>query len=292
MSTPAHDHSLPSIRDLLADGCRSLAGDSTRLDCELLLAAVLERPRSYLYAYPERRVDASSCRAFAELLARRRSGEPVSYLTGRREFWTLDLAVNAATLVPRPETELLVVHALLRLSVAAADVLDLGTGSGAIALALASERPAWRVLGIDIDAAAVAVARANALRLGIAGALFENGSWYSGLADRRFALIVSNPPYIREGDTRVCNELRHEPRRALTAGADGMDALRVVIGGASQHLLPAGWLLCEHGADQGAEVRDLFAGCGFADVETCCDLSARERMTVGRAQSEQTGEIA
>jgi release factor glutamine methyltransferase len=270
-----------SVRALLSVAARALGGETARLEAEVLLATVLACSRGWLYGHAEVTVDAVARARFDAFIARRRAGEPVAYLRGRQEFWSLDLRVSPATLIPRPETELLVELALQRVARESLDVLDLGTGSGAIAVALGRERPAWRVLGLDIDADALGVARVNAVGVGVPNVRFETGDWYATLGGQRFAAIVSNPPYVRADDPCL-TALRFEPRRALAAGDDGLVALRAVIGGAPQHLLGNGWLLCEHGADQGAAVRHLFSSAGFEEIETCRDLASRERVTLGR----------
>jgi len=272
-----------TVGELLRAARATLPADDARIDSELLLAHVLGRARSYLFAHPEAAVAAPQCAAFRALVARRRDGEPLAYLVGRQEFWSLDIALDGSTLVPRPETELLVELALERLGARPARVLDLGTGSGAIALALASERPAWQVLGVDRDPRALALARANASRLGLANARFAPGDWFAGLAGERFDLVVSNPPYVRDDDPCLQDPgLRHEPRHALACGADGLDALRRIAAAAPAHLAAGAWLICEHGAEQGAAVRALFRAAGLEDVATRRDLAGHERATLGR----------
>lgn len=253
-------------------------------DASILLAHVLSKPSAWLYAHGDDPVAQDDAARFAALLARREAGEPVAYLTGRRGFWTLDLAVTPDTLIPRPETERLVELALERLpGEGAPRVLDMGTGSGAIALALASERPKARVLATDRSAAAIAVARANARRNGIANVEFAQGDWYGPAAGVRYRLIVSNPPYIAEGDQHLGRgDLRFEPAAALSSGRDGLDAIRVIAAGAPAHLESDGWLLVEHGLEQGAAVRSLFAAAGLVDVQTARDLEERDRVTLGR----------
>jgi release factor glutamine methyltransferase len=274
-----------SVRELVRQACACLQGDSARLDAELLLAHVLGCSRSYLYAHADDAVAAPGQQAFQVLIDRRRDGEPIAYLTGHQEFWTLDLQLDGATLVPRPETELAVELALASSDTAEAVVLDLGTGSGAIALALASERPGWRVTGVDLDPRAVAVASANAARLGLGNARFVAGDWYQAVGQQHYSLIVSNPPYISaEDDCLAGPGLRHEPLAALVSGSDGLDALRVIVAGAPAHLLDNGWLLCEHGAAQGAAVRALFDCARFVDIRTARDLAGLERVTLGRIQ--------
>jgi release factor glutamine methyltransferase len=252
-------------------------------EAELLLAHVLRRPSSWLFAHGDDAMDSEAAAAFAALVERRVAGEPVAYLVGRRGFWTLDLEVGPATLIPRPETELLVELALARMA-ADATVADLGTGSGAIALALASERPRAHVLATDASADALEVARTNAARLALANVMFRAGDWYAPLAGERFDLIASNPPYIADDDPHLAQgNLRHEPASALASGRDGLDALRVIAAGARAYLRPGGWLLVEHGYDQGDAVRALFTAAGLHEISTSRDLEDRDRVTLGRA---------
>jgi len=273
---------MATVQDLLDAGC-GLPGDSPRRDAEILLGHCLGRPRVWLYTWPEREVAPARSRAFAELLERRRRGEPLAYLTGSREFWSLRLTVTDATLIPRPETETLVAWALELDVPSRAGVLDLGTGSGAIALAVAGERPDWRVEAVDRCGAALAVARDNAARAGLARVQFRISDWYGALGTRRFDLLLSNPPYVDGDDSHLDRaELRYEPRGALVAADAGLSELRRVVEGASQHLHPGGWLLLEHGFEQGAAVRGLLAGAGFAAVGTRRDLSGHERVSAGQ----------
>ena len=255
-----------------------------RVDAEWLLAHSLQIPRSWLFAHSGDAVPAEAAVRFAALLARRQAGEPVAYLTGSQGFWTLDLAVSPATLVPRPETELLVERALARIPVnSASHVADLGTGSGAIALAIAKERPHTAVIATDASAAALEVARGNAARNGITNVEFREGDWLAPLAGETFDLIASNPPYIAEGDPHLDRgDLRFEPPTALSSGKDGLDAIRSIVRDAPARLAPGGWLLLEHGWDQGALVRALLEAAGFIDVETAHDLEGRDRISLGR----------
>ena len=255
------------------------ARGEARRDLEVLMCHVLRRSRAWLYAHGEVRLDAADADRLDALAARRTRGEPVAYLTGRREFWGLDLEVGPATLVPRPESELLV--ELCRAHVPASGyVLDVGTGSGAIAVALACECPDLTLTATDVDPAALEVARRNAERLG-ARVEFLVADLFEGLEGRCFDVVVSNPPYVAADDPHLA-ALAFEPRQALVGGKDGLDILRRLIADAPARLAPAGWLLVEHGADQGAAVRDLFAAAGFRDVHTHPDLAGLERATLGR----------
>lgn len=272
-----------AVRQLLADAAAALPGVEGRHEAELLLLHVLGRERSWLFAHATDPVDAADAARFAGLLARRVAGEPVAYLVGHRGFWTLDLAVNPATLIPRPETELLVELALARLPAdTALAVADLGTGSGAIALALASERPQASVVATDASAAALEVARANAVRNALARVRFLHGPWFAPLQGMRFDLIASNPPYIASDDPHLQQgDLRHEPASALASGIDGLDDIRVIVAGAAAHLHPGGWLLIEHGWDQGAAIQALLRQAGLEQVCTERDLEQRDRVTLG-----------
>lgn len=257
----------------------------TRLDAELLLAHVLDDTRAGVIARDERELTPEQQGDFEQLLARRHAGEPLAYLTGTKEFWSLELEVTPAVLVPRPETELLVEWALEILPAATKpSVLDIGTGSGAIALALGRERPAAQVLAVDVSPTALEVAKRNAARLAIGNVRFVHGSLYdTGPSTRqvRFDLVVSNPPYVAEGDPHLA-DLKFEPQLALTSGADGLDTLRAIIASGPAQLRWGGWLLVEHGADQGAAVRGLFRQAGLVAVSTRRDLAGHERATGGR----------
>ncbi|GHC08292.1 peptide chain release factor N(5)-glutamine methyltransferase [Thermomonas carbonis] len=269
----------------LAALLRQAATTIDRVDAEWLLAHALQKPRSWLFAHADQPVPADVAMRFAGLCARRQAGEPVAYLTGMQGFWTLDLAVSPATLIPRAETELLVELALARIPVdAGARVADLGTGSGAIALAIAKERSRAAVIATDASAAALEVARGNAARNHIANVEFREGDWFAPLAGETFDLIASNPPYIAEGDPHLGEgDLRFEPPTALSSGADGLDALRRIVRDVPSHLVAGGWLLLEHGWDHGAAVRTLLAEAGFVDVEIAQDLEGRDRVSLGRA---------
>jgi len=268
---------------LAAAGAR-LGGEEARADAELLLSHALARPRSWLYAWGDAALPPEAAAAFAALLQRRIAGEPVAYLVGRREFWSLDLEVTPATLVPRPETELLVELALERLPLQGAPrVLDLGTGSGAIALAVARERPGARVTAVDASAPALAVAQRNAARLGLERVRFLRSDWFSALRDEDFELLLANPPYLADDDPHLREgSLPFEPAAALSSGRDGLDALRTICADAPARLSPGGWLLFEHGFEQGEAARALLASAGFANVRTWRDLEGRERASGGQ----------
>ena len=273
---------MATIQSLL-DSADLPTSPTARLDAELLLAAVLGKPRSYLRTWPEHEPGAEQLAAFAALLERRRMGEPVAYLLGHQGFWSLDLEVAPHTLIPRPDTELLVETALQLAPATPQRVLDLGTGSGAIALALASERGGWQVIGVDRIAEAVALAERNRQRLKLGNAEFRQSSWFDGLAGERFGLILSNPPYIAADDRHLGEgDVRFEPLSALVAGVDGLDDIRQIIAQAPRHLQAGGWLLLEHGYDQAEAVRELLAAAGFTAVDSRRDLGGHQRISLGR----------
>ena len=274
-----------TLQELLKQATTRLAGTSPtpRLDAEILLAHALGHERSHILAHADEAPDAETTRRFENLLAARTEGQPVAYLTSKREFWSLELRVTPATLIPRPETELLVEQALERVPTGAAwPILDLGTGSGAIALALAGELPACRVTATDKSAEALAVARGNAEILGIRNVEFLAGDWFAPLANRRYRLIVSNPPYVEETDPHLLEgDVRFEPRTALAAGADGLDDIRRIVAAAPAHLETGASLLLEHGWRQGDAVRELLREAGFRSATTYSDLAGHGRVTGG-----------
>lgn len=258
-----------------------------RLDAELLLAQALGKSRSYLRTWSEREVEAAQQARFAADLERRRAGEPVAYILGQQGFWSLELEVAPHTLIPRPDTELLVETTLALLPATPAAILDLGTGTGAIALALASERPAWRVTGVDRVAEAVALAERNRARLNLNNAAFTESHWFGALVGQRYRLIVSNPPYIAAADHHLDRgDVRFEPSSALVAGEDGLDDIRLIVEQAPDYLEAGGWLLLEHGFDQAAAVRELLHARGFTVVESRRDLGGHERISLGRFDNE------
>ena len=255
------------------------------IDAQVLLAHVLRRDRAWLAAHATDVVERADADAFARLAARRREGEPVAYLTGRREFWGLSLAVDPAVLIPRPETETLVECTLARLPQDRdLRVLDLGTGSGAIALALAHERPRARIVATDVSEAALAIARDNARRLGQRAIEFVHGGWFAPLpAGGRFDAIVSNPPYVAGGDVHLAEgDVRFEPMTALVSGPDGLDALRTIIASAGQYIVPGGSLIVEHGYDQADAVQALLEDARFTAVERRRDLCGILRVAAGQ----------
>lgn len=274
---------MSTIRELL-HAAHDGSNPEARHEAEILLGHVLQRSRAWMFAHANDVLDADSRERFEQLLAARRRGEPVAYLIGQRGFWTLDLAVTPDVLIPRPETELLVELALERIPVDADfAIADLGTGSGAIALAIASERPRARILATDASSDALALARANAERVCVSNVTFSQGDWYAALGQLQFRMIVSNPPYIRDQDEHLGQgDLRYEPLSALASGVDGLDSIRVIVAEAHRHLADAGWLLIEHGYDQGIAVRELLTESEFVEVQTWRDIGGNERISGGR----------
>ena len=257
------------------------ASPTPALDAEILVAHVLGTRRAALAADPARPLAPEETLALESLARRRLAGEPVAYLTGRREFWSLDLEVTPDVLVPRPETELVVERALAAIEGRERpSVLDLGTGSGAIAAAIAHERPDADVTATDSSAAALAVAARNAARLALPNLRLLEGSWFGPVASSRFDVIASNPPYVAAGDPALA-ALAHEPAGALVAGAEGLEALAAIAAGACEHLVPGGTLVLEHGAAQGAAVRALLEAAGLVGAGTRRDLAGHERVTEG-----------
>ncbi len=254
-----------------------------RLDAELLLGHVLGCSRAALLAHPERPLTPVQENRFRALLGRRRRGEPLAYITGTKEFWSLTLNVTPDVLIPRPETETLVARALALAPAGNCRIADLGTGSGAIALALASERSQACITATDESAAVLAMARDNARRLGLHGIRFLQGDWTGALGAARFDVIASNPPYVAAADPHWAQpELACEPETALLAGEDGLAALHAIIQAAPRHLRAGGWLVLEHGAGQAAAVENAFRRAGFQHIQTHRDLAGLPRVTGGR----------
>ena len=262
--------------------------DSPSLDANVLLCHVLDKPRSYLLTWPDKSLDTQQQHQFDALIERRKAGEPVAYIIGEREFWSLPLKVSPSTLIPRPDTERLVELALDKAQLIDGDILDLGTGTGAIALALASELPLRKVFGIDLREEAWQLASDNAERLGIANASFWNGSWFTPVpSGTKFALVVSNPPYIEENDPHLTlGDVRFEPKSALVAQDNGLADIKTISENARDYLLNEGWLLFEHGYDQGAAVREILQGFGYSNVETQKDYAGNDRVTLGQYRIE------
>lgn len=270
----------------LRDATRRLsAGESPKRGAEILLGFVTGRSRTFIMAFGETSLTASELEQLEALLARREQGEPVAYLVGEREFWSLPLSVSPATLIPRPDTECLVEQALLRLPASPQKVLDLGTGTGAVALAIASERPDCQLTGVDLQPEAVKLAQHNAQKLAITNASFVQGSWFAPVAGQQFAVIVSNPPYIDAADPHLAEgDVRFEPASALVADNAGLADLQTLIEQAPQHLLAGGWLLLEHGWQQAQQVQQLFRQAGYHQVATVKDYGGNDRVSLGQWQ--------
>lgn len=275
-----------SIENALRDAALLLAehqSPSPRIDASVLLCHVLDKPSSYLYTWSDKSLSDEEEAAFNVLLERRKVGEPVAYIIGYRDFWSLRLNVEPSTLIPRPDTERLVELALERLPQGEGSVLDLGTGTGAIALAIASERNDMAVTGVDLRDEAVALAERNKLENGINNAQFMQSSWFDNVPEHRFAMIVSNPPYIDPEDPHLSQgDVRFEPKSALIADDHGLADIRIICQQSPEYLTDNGWLLIEHGYDQGEAVRTIFSEAGFSDVETQHDYAGLDRVTLGR----------
>ncbi len=283
---------MPTIAQLLSTARAEAFGDSWLLETELLLMAALDCRRETLMTWPEREVAAEPAALFERFVARRRRGEPIAYITGRRAFWDFELSVSPVVLIPRPETELLVEVCLELAAVrsGAQTLLDLGTGCGAIAIALARSDPRFKVLGVDVSTEALAVARSNGQRLAGGNLSFVEGSWLSPPVRTALAeevdIIASNPPYIAPQDVHLEEgDLRFEPSLALSCGEQGLSAFRLIVEQSSSVLKPGGWLVFEHGCDQREAVAALMRRAGFCDVECLQDLAGLDRVTRGRSAS-------
>ncbi len=275
-----------NIRKLLEQATQKLSAshpDSARVDAEILLCHALQMHRSFIYANPELVAHVQRRQDFLNLVRERSQGAPIAYLTGKRSFWSLELMVNANVLIPRPETELLVETALSLIPAGTVQrVVDLGTGSGAIALSLAKERPAWEVHATDLSDLALEVAEENARRNGLEQVQFHQGSWTEPLGGE-FHLIVSNPPYVTQDDPHLLQgDCRFEPRMALTPGSDSLSAFSQIATESRGRLKSGGWLLFEHGWDQGPAVRAILNSTGYEDIHTVPDLAGLERVCYGR----------
>jgi len=256
---------------------------SARLDVELLTCHALHKTRAWLLAWPDKVLTSSEQKAINKLIDRRLKGEPIAYIIGEKPFWSLTLKVSPATLIPRPESELLVEKVLATLGANKKYGLDLGTGTGAIALALASERPHWNLLGIDQKEEIVCLAKENAQLHHITNASFKKSHWFEKIQAEKFDFIVSNPPYIEQGDAHLTQgDVRFEPRSALTSGVDGLNDIRTLCAHAVSYLKMGGWLLLEHGYNQKQCVQALFKKHGFINITTSQDLSGKDRVTRGQ----------
>jgi len=277
---------MDTIQSLLADHQRLKHSDSSRLDCELLLCSVLQKDRAYLYTWPEKNLSAEQVQCYSTLLSRREKGEPIAYILGKKEFWSLSLSVNTSTLIPRPETELLVETALALMDSKKDDVIsiaDLGTGTGAIGLALASERPSWKITGLENNVEAFALAQKNKKQLMLGNIAFYLSDWFSSVPNQRFDVIVSNPPYIDADDHHLGEgDVRFEPQTALVADNNGLADLELIIQLSLNYLLSNAWLLLEHGNQQSKEVGELLKKAGFKHVQTKLDLAGQPRITFGQ----------
>lgn len=259
--------------------------ETPKLDAELLLAHVLQVNRSYLYTWPEKIPTSPQQAEFQALVNKRREGTPIAYLLGQQEFWSLTLRVNEHTLIPRPETELLIELALAKLAACKqhAKIADLGTGSGAIALAIAKERSSDVVYATDQSKEAISIAEYNAHQLALSNITFLQGEWCKALDSHDFDMIVSNPPYIAEKDPHLNQgDLRYEPTAALVSGEDGLADIRIIITQAREYLKPGGWLMLEHGYDQAEKIAKLMQSQGYEDISSHKDLTGHLRVTVAQ----------
>jgi release factor glutamine methyltransferase len=262
--------------DLLA-----LSSESAKLDAQVLLLHILQKPRSYLFTWPEHALSDEQQSQFNVFIQRRLKGEPVAHITGLREFWSLSLEINATTLIPRPDTETLVEQALEIALPATAKVLDLGTGTGAIALALGSEMPNWQITAVDRVSDAVALATRNQQRLAINNVHVKQSNWFSELHGEKFNLIVTNPPYIESSDIHLNQgDVRFEPLSALVADDCGMSDIKQIITQSRDYLSSNGYLLIEHGFEQGEAVRHFFEKMAFVNIKTVKDLGNNDRVTL------------
>lgn len=273
---------MPSIQETLQYGYEFLQSkENYHLDAELLLGHLLQVSRAYLHTHPATKISDKDWQRYQELCLRSRNGEPIAYILGHKEFWSFELEVNSNTLIPRPETELLVETTLKKLAkVGKLTVADLGVGSGAVAIALALERPQWQIYATDNSLAALDIARKNMLKHQVNNVSLIHSDWYENLPSIKFDAIVSNPPYIAENDEHL-RSLRFEPLTALVSGKDGLDAIRIIIRQASLFLKNGGLLLLEHGYDQAILVRKLLNDAGYITIETHSDLSGIPRVTGG-----------
>jgi release factor glutamine methyltransferase len=275
---------LQSIEALLAWGKSLLPeSESAALDCRLLLSYCLQCELVYLLTWPEKIVDEATHKQYCDLISKRQQGQPIAYILGYRDFWDLRLKVSNATLIPRPETELLVESALALPLPSDAKALDLGTGTGAIALALASAQHNWQITAVEKNSAALELAIYNAKQNGLESVVFFQSNWFSAIGKDLYELIVSNPPYVEDDSTFLSQgDVRFEPKSALTSGKDGLDDIRIIIPQSRRYLGDKGWLMLEHGFQQGANIRKIFSQHGFSNIETLNDLNGLERISCGQ----------
>jgi len=278
---------MPTLGEVSRQASQSLesASDSARLDAELLIAHALNIPRSRFIADPDQVLDVQQLKQIQTLIDRRTQGEPIAYILGCKHFWDLELKVTPDVLIPRPDTELLVETALNLFSAdAPTSVLDLGTGSGAIAIAIAKARPHWHVCASEESRAALTVAIENAEQYQLHNLTLLQSHWFDDLVkDKLYNLILSNPPYVPQNDPHLQQgDVRFEPQQALVSGEDGLDAIRYLIAESQKHLLPDGWLMLEHGYDQGELVQQLFVEGGYKDVQQRKDIGGHVRLTMGQ----------
>lgn len=274
-----------TLEQAITAGANLLApsSDSAKLDAQVLLLHILQKPHSYLFTWPEQVLNVEQQQQFNTFCQRRLNGEPVAHITGQREFWSLSLEVNATTLIPRPDTETLVEQALEVAVPATAKVLDLGTGTGAIALALGSEMPNWQIIAVDRVSDAVALATRNQQRLAINNVHVKQSNWFSELHNEKFNLIVTNPPYIESSDIHLNQgDVRFEPLSALVADDYGMSDIKQIITQSRDYLLSSGYLLIEHGFEQGEAVRHFFKKMAFVNIKTVQDFGNNDRVTLAQ----------
>ena len=274
-----------NIEQILRQAEQSLAAvsDSARLDAEVLLATVLDKNRSYFIAFPEQVLTDIQQAEFQHLLAKRQNGQPIAHITGQREFWSLELNVNEHTLIPRPDTEVLIEFVLQQFPQQSLNVADLGTGSGAIAIALASEKPDWHIVATDQSEQALETAQINANKHHCQHIDFLQGSWFDPLGSQHFDLIISNPPYIPEQDPHLQqSDVRFEPMTALASGSDGLDDIRHLIKQAPKHLSNNGWLALEHGYDQKQAIYQLLSQAGCERIVQIDDYASNPRVSAGQ----------
>lgn len=275
---------MTKINNVLTRATQSLShtSETPQLDAEILLANMLNEPRSYLHAYPEQEIPQQQLMIFKSLINRRKSGEPVAYILGYKEFWSLEIEIDRNVLIPRLETELLVELALTKLPTKTKiNIADLGTGSGAIALALASERPQWKICATDKSAQAINIAKKNARQLNIKNINFYQSDWCSSLPKISFSAIISNPPYICEDDPCLKTDIKFEPLSALVSGKNGLQAIRSIITQAKNKLSKSGFLMLEHGYDQANPVKTIMELNGYINIQTFKDLAEHDRITIG-----------